>query len=92
MRPEILYESLEILISLIHKDEKTVEEFITVLSSFYRSIIEERHTETISLEQEIEAVENLIFLLNSKYNGQINEQKSEGHYKINIPLLIMEAG
>ncbi len=75
VRPEILYESLEILINLIHKDEKTAEEFISQLSSFYRNIIEERHTETISLDQEIDATENLIFLLNNKYNGKIKLKK-----------------
>lgn len=71
VRPEILYESLEILINLIHKNEKIAEEFISRLSTFYRNIIEYRHTETIPLKQEIEAAENLIFLLNNKYNGQV---------------------
>lgn len=75
VRPEILYESLEILINLIHKDEKTAEEFISHLSIFYRNIIEERHTETIPLKQEFEAAENLVFLLNNKYNDQIILEK-----------------
>ena len=60
VRPEILYESLEILINLIHKDEKTAEEFIGHLSIFYRNIIEERHTETIPLKQEKNKCKNFL--------------------------------
>lgn len=72
VRPEILYESLEILIDLIHEDEKQAEKFINQLSAFYRNIIEERHIETIPLKQEIIAANNLIDLLNNKYNGRIS--------------------
>lgn len=75
LHPEILYESLEILIDLIHEDEKHAEDFIGLLSAFYRNIIDERHSETVALNKEISAAEHLIVLLNKRYKGQIKLQK-----------------
>ncbi len=72
INPQFLYESLESLISLIHKDPLSAERFISQLSGFYRYKLESKKNELVDVKDEIEATKNFIQLLNVKYEDNIH--------------------
>jgi len=71
INPMLLYDSLESLITLIHKDTEEAEDYIDHLSAVYRHILSHRQVELASLKDEIKAVEHIIHLLNYKYDNHI---------------------
>ncbi len=72
VNPNLLYDSLETLITLIHKDEEESEEYIDNLSSVYRYILSHRKAEFSSLDKEIYAAKKIVSLLNYKFDNNIN--------------------
>ena len=71
INPDLLYESLENVISLINRKNDEAEEYIDYLASAYRYVLTNRQRELISLRSEVEAAQNIIRLLNEKYFGQL---------------------
>jgi len=72
VNPQLLYTNLETLITLIHKDKDVAEEFVDRLSMVYRYMLTNRNNELVELKQELHALENLLYLLNEKYNQNIS--------------------
>lgn len=72
VNPSLLYDSLETLITLIHKDEEESEEYIDNLSSVYRYILSHRKTEFSSLEKEVIATKKIVSLLNYRFDNNIS--------------------
>lgn len=72
INPQFLYESLESLISLIHKDPLSAEKFISQLSGFYRYKLESKKNELVDVKDEIEATKNFIQIMNVKYEDNIH--------------------
>lgn len=81
INPEFLYSSLETLISLSKKNTETADEFINKLSLVYRSVLSSKRNELISVQKDIEAAQNLVAILNYKYNHNINLRFDE-HLKL----------
>jgi len=71
INPQLLYASLETLISLVHRDPDEADNFINCLSKIYRYSLEFRRHELAPLEQEIQAAENVVELYNYSYQGLI---------------------
>lgn len=71
VNPDLLYDSLESLISLIHNNLNEAEDYIDRLALIYRHILSNRNNELINISQEMEAVKNIVYLLNEKYNHNI---------------------
>jgi len=71
INPNLLFESLESLISLVHRDPVAAEDFIDRLSLAYRYILSNKQNELVNLWEELQASENLICLLNVRYNDNI---------------------
>lgn len=71
MNPTLLYESMESLISLVHKDPVAAEDFVDRLSVAYRYILTNRQNEVVSVAEELRAVKNLLWLLNVRHDNQI---------------------
>ena len=78
INPELLYGSLETLISLVHKNPQMSEEFIGHLSEVYRYKLDNKHNELAYLGDELKSVQNLLYLLNLRYSGNIK-------FNVNIP-------
>lgn len=72
VNPDLLYNGLETLITLVHKDPIEAEEFIDELSLVYRYILTNRQNELIDLEEDLEAAENVVRILNYRNEGLIN--------------------
>jgi sensor histidine kinase YesM len=71
INPDLLYESLENVISLMNKQHDEAEEYIDYLASAYRYVLTNRQRELISLQAETEAAQNIIRLLNERYFHQL---------------------
>ncbi|ELR72308.1 putative two-component system sensor protein histidine kinase [Fulvivirga imtechensis AK7] len=78
VNPKLLYDSLETLITLIHKNNEEAEDYIDHLSLVYRYILSHRKIELSSLDEEIKAANNITHLLNYQYDNTIT-------FKANIP-------
>jgi len=63
VNPDLLYSSLETMLSLMKQDREQVETFIARLSNYYRFSLDNRHEELIALDKELHSAHNLIQLL-----------------------------
>lgn len=64
INPNLLFESFEALIILIHKDISKTDEFIDHLSLIYRYILAGKKEQLIAFSQELQVVNELVALLN----------------------------
>ena len=87
INPDLLYESLENVISLINKKNSDAEEYIDYLASAYRYVLSNRQQELISLQAEIEAAKNIIRLLNEKYFKQLKLEISVSETDLKFQLI-----
>jgi sensor histidine kinase YesM len=87
INPDLLYESLENVISLMNKKNDQAEEYIDYLASAYRYVLTNRQRELISLRSEIEAARNIVRLLNEKYFGQLKLDVSIDENTLNSQLI-----
>lgn len=87
INPDLLYESLENVISLINRKNSDAEEYIDYLASAYRYVLSNRQRELISLQAEIDAAQNIIRLLNEKYFGQLKLEVSVSPDDLNLQLI-----
>lgn len=95
INPDLLYESLETVISLMNLKKDKAEEYIDYLASAYRYVLSNRHRELISLQAEIDAGKNIIRLLNERYFNQISFESTlrepEVHFQLipgSVPIAI----
>ncbi|GAA0893479.1 hypothetical protein GCM10009122_31580 [Fulvivirga kasyanovii] len=87
VNPRLLYDSLETLITLIHKNAEEAEDYIDHLSMVYRYILSHRKVELASLQQEIKAVNNIIYLLNYLYDNKISLKTSLSPEHAEMPVV-----
>jgi len=71
INPQLLYDGLENLISIVHKQPRLAEQFINHLSKIYRYNLDNRHVELVDLQKELELTSSLLHLLNVKYKNTI---------------------
>lgn len=76
INPDLLYESLENLILTLQHNVEQAEEQIDYLAGIYRHSLINRHKELLTLQEELNAVNHLINLLNFKYQNQLSLQCS----------------
>lgn len=83
INPDLLFQSLETLITLIHHNQDTAEDFVDRLAMVYRSILDNRKKELIPLYDELKASKDLMYLFNERYPEQlvfevINDEDIDG--------------
>ncbi len=88
VNPELFYDSLESLISLLHKDPFDAEDYIDRLAMVYRHILSNKNAELTSLKEELTACNNIVVLLNEKYNHLISLKSSLNEEEIQSILVI----
>lgn len=71
INPHFLFNSFNTLISIIEENPGLAVEFVEKLSDFYRSILQYREKEVISLQEEIELVQSYAFLLQRRYGKSL---------------------
>jgi LytS/YehU family sensor histidine kinase len=74
INPHFLFNSFNTLITIIDENALKPEvaiEYVEKLSDFYRSILQYREQESISLEEEWEMVHNFMYLLEKRYGHNL---------------------
>lgn len=82
VNPHFLFNSLNVLTALVHKDANMAEQFIRQLSAVYRYILDSRDLEVVPLFEEIRQLEAFIYLMKIRFNDSfeavIDIQDTEG--------------
>ncbi len=84
VNPQLLYDSLETLITLVHKNTEESEDYIDELSAVYRYILSNRNSEFATVSEELKIVNSIVNLLNYKFANGIT-------VKINLPPNVLES-
>ncbi len=95
INPDLLFQSLETLISLVHHNLNSAEDFVDRLALVYRYILDNRKKEVVPLDEEVRAAKNLIYLFKEKFPDQVdlqvkNEKYTRGKYLVpnTIPMVL----
>lgn len=78
VNPHFLFNSLNVLISLISVEPELAEKFTGQLSKIYRYALEHRSEDLVSLQAELDFLNSYVFLLNIRFTGKLK-------FNINIP-------
>lgn len=71
VNPHFLFNSFSVLTSLIQQDKDLATDFLAQLSKMYRYMLENKETELVSLEKEINFLDSYIFLLKTRHENNI---------------------
>ncbi len=72
VNPHFLFNSLNVLTTLVHKDADLAEQFIRQLSINYRYVLDTREREVVPIEEEIKNLEAYIFLMRIRFGESLN--------------------
>ncbi len=72
INPDLLYESMESILQTLHHDIHATEEQIDLLAGVYRYQLMNRDKELVNVADELNALNNLRYLLNFRYGQQIH--------------------
>ena len=67
VNPHFLFNSLNVLAALVHKDAHQAEQFIRQLSTVYRYILESRNKEVVPLDEELAILHAYLFLMHIRF-------------------------
>jgi sensor histidine kinase YesM len=86
VNPTFLFQSLETIISELHRNKKKADEQISNLAQVYRFTLENQDSELITLDKEICSLMPILRLLKAKYKealqSNINIEKNDEKYVI----------
>ncbi len=71
VNPHFLFNSLNVLSSLVHIDADLSEKFIDQLAKAYRYVLEQRDHEMVLLKTEIDFINSFIFLLKIRFEEKL---------------------
>lgn len=72
--PHFLFNSLNVLSSLIQQDTKKATEFTEKLADLYRLFLKNSHQQLIPLQKELEVVNSYVYLLKTRFGESIKFQ------------------
>ncbi len=71
VNPHFLFNSLNVLSTLVKKNPDKAEKFIHQLSNVYRNVLDVRNEELISIKQELETLKAYMFLIETRFGDRI---------------------
>ncbi len=71
VNPHFLFNSFNVLTTLVHKDADLAEQFVRQLSNVYRYVLDSRDKEVVPLEQELKQLEAYIFLMKIRFGESL---------------------
>ncbi len=71
LNPHFLFNSLNVLSSLVYEDQSKSAEFIRRLSDVYRYVLDNRNKELVTLREEMEFIRAFTFLQGLRFQGMI---------------------
>ncbi|MBK6965580.1 MAG: histidine kinase [Bacteroidales bacterium] len=92
VNPHFLFNNFSTLMAIIEEDKDLAIEYVGKLSAFFRYILEYRDKELIPLSEEMEIVENYIFLQKKRYgdNLAVHKEINPAHLSSLIPPLTLQ--
>ncbi|MEI8111287.1 MAG: sensor histidine kinase [Chitinophagia bacterium] len=72
LNPHFLFNNLSVLSSLVYQNQDKAIEFINELSKVYRYVLDNKNTELTSLQEELDFLENYIYLLKIRFGNNIS--------------------
>lgn len=98
INPHFLFNSLNVLASLVHIDTDLSEKFIDQLARSYRYLLEQKDKDLVPLKTEIDFVHSFTFLLKIRFGEKLKvnirpDKKTMGYYvaPLTLQLLIENA-
>lgn len=90
--PHFLFNSLNVLVSMIEEQPKEATEFVLKLSRIYRYVLQVRNYDVVSLEEELRAAEAYIFLLKARFGDAMSVVMTipQSYYRMAIPPLTLQ--
>lgn len=87
VNPHFLFNSLNILKTMVKSADAKAEEFIIRLSEFYRSTLLTNAQDQVTLEEELRVIEHYIFMLKARFEEKllVEERIAPGHLKYRLP-------
>ncbi len=89
VNPHFLFNSLNVLVSLIKTNADLAESFTEKLSQVYRYVLENKEKDIISLGTELEFINAYVFLLKIRFTGKIILKIEIGNDKSEMMILPM---
>jgi len=71
INPEFLFSSLETLISSMYSKNMDSEQILEKLSEVYRYTLKNRNSELVSIQEELDTIEPVVYLLNKQNNYKL---------------------
>ena len=91
VNPHFLFNSLNVLSTLVYRDQDLATKFIKQLSKVYRYVLEAKNKEVVSLETELKALEAYIFLVKIRFGtGFIFDNQLPTHSKGHLAPLSLQ--
>lgn len=84
VNPHFLFNSLNVLSSLVHIDADLSEKFIDQLAKSYRYLLEQKDNELVPLKTEIDFVQSFTFLLKIRFEEKLQ-------VRIELPINVMNS-
>ncbi|WP_124980674.1 2TM domain-containing protein [Nonlabens xiamenensis] len=69
--PHFLFNSLNVLVSLIEENPKAATKFTTSLSKVYRYVLEQRNKDLVSIQEELKFADTYVSLLKTRFEDSI---------------------
>lgn len=90
VNPHFLFNSLNALTSLVYDDQAKAVEFIRKLSQVYRYVLDKKDEEVVPIADEIDFMENFIFLQKIRFGENLNFSVSKKTLKGYLPPLALQ--
>lgn len=71
VNPHFLFNSLSTLRSMVRAKDPKAEEFVLRLSEIYRQLLAKRQFDTVTLKEELEFVNDYLFMLSSRFGAAL---------------------
>lgn len=72
VNPHFLFNNLSVLTSLVYKDQDRAVDFINELSKVYRYILDNKNTELVQFQEELDFLDHYIYLLKIRFDKGIS--------------------
>ena len=85
--PHFLFNSLNVLTSLIHENPKQAERFTTKLSKVYRYVLEQRNKELVPIAEELRFAKTYMELLQMRFEDALEFEIAESLWSSDVKLV-----
>ena len=92
LNPHFLFNSLNTLSSLVHRDADAADEFIRELAKVYRYVLEAGERDSVSLNEELKFLDSYLYLLKTRFKEAllVNVHVREEHLEKRVPPMTLQ--